>query len=198
MIIPLWVCLSDKPPPASPIDTRPAQAHDRGNRSPMLEGRIMSQEWTPPDDKTIARIRAMVRSDIEEGEPVGKLVDELVTEDGWPKEAAVSFVDQVEREGRARRKLRKTSGYPRGRAAPMADAPLQDHIDWYQDQGFQVVSQADTSAELVRSKQFSIFLALLSFMFFGIGLVLYLIYHLSGRNITVHLAVQPDGTVTAT
>ena len=158
----------------------------------------MSQEWTPPDDKTIAKIRAMVRSDIVEGEPVEKLVDELVTEDGWPKEAAVSLVDEVDRE--FVHHPDRVPGIPRGRAvgSPMADAPLQDHIDWYEDQGFQVVSQTDTSAELVRPKQFSIFLALLSFMFFGVGLVLYLIYHLAGRNITVHLAVLPDGTVTAT
>lgn len=77
----------------------------------------------------------------------------------------------------------------------MADAPLQDHIDWYEDQGFQVVSQTDTSAELVRPKQFSIFLALLSFMFFFVGFFLYLIYHAVRRNITVHLMVQSDGTV---
>ena len=155
----------------------------------------MSQEWTPPDDKTIARIRAMVRSDIAEGEPVEKLVDELVTEDGWPKEAAVSFVDEVESRIRSRsRPGARNSARVDGRL-PMADAPLQDHIDWYEDQGFQVVSQTDTSAELVKPKQFSIFLALLSFVFFFVGFFLYLIYHAVRRNITVHLVVQSDGTV---
>ena len=56
---------------------------------------VMSRKWTPPDDKTIARIRAMMKSDLEEGEPMEKLIDELVTEDGWPKESAVKFVQNV-------------------------------------------------------------------------------------------------------
>ena len=60
----------------------------------------MTQKWTPPDDKTIARIRAMMKSDIEEGEPLEKLIDELVTEDGWPKDSAVNFVDDVRKSER--------------------------------------------------------------------------------------------------
>ncbi len=153
-----------------------------------------ADEWVVPDQESLHQIALAVDRDLAQGVGKDSIVDELVTEEGWPKEAAVSFVDQIEREGRGRRRLRKTPRLPRGRAAPMADAPFEDHIDWYEDEGFQVVSLTDTTAELVRPEQFSTFWALLSSLP-GVGLVFQLIFHLSGMKITVHLAVQPDGTV---
>ncbi len=109
----------------------------------MLDSETVD-EWTIPEQESLRQNTLAVDSDLAQGVDKISVVERLVGHDGWPKEAAVSFVDQVEREGRGRRRLRKTPRYPRGRAAPMADAPLEDHIDWYEDEGFQVVSLTDT------------------------------------------------------
>ena len=82
-----------------------------------------------------------------------------------------------------------------GIGKPGADKPLQEHIGWYVRQGYRVVSQTETSAQLVRPKQFSIMWFLLGLLAVGVGAVLYIIYYMMKRDATVYLTVQPDGTV---
>ncbi len=82
-----------------------------------------------------------------------------------------------------------------GIGRPGADKPLQDHINWYVRQGYRVVSQTDTAAQLVRQKQFSMMWFLLGLLAVGVGAVLYIIYYTLKRDTTVYLTVQTDGTV---
>ena len=72
---------------------------------------------------------------------------------------------------------------------PKTDAPLQTHIDWYVSQGFRVVSQTDSSAQLVKPKQFSFLWALLWLLALGIGLIVYLLYYIGKHDQTVYLTV---------
>lgn len=64
---------------------------------------------------------------------------------------------------------------------PKADEPLQVQIDWYVKQGYRVVSQTDTAAQLVKPKVFS-------FVWFVLMLgVFYLPYYLAKRDKQVYL-----------
>ena len=82
-----------------------------------------------------------------------------------------------------------------GIGRPNAEAPLQEHIGWYvREQGFIVVSQTETSAQLVKPKGFSLMWALLWFLLLGIGLLVYIFYYVSKKDQTVYLYVE-DGKV---
>lgn len=84
----------------------------------------------------------------------------------------------------------------RNLSRPKDDEPLQAHIDWYVKQGYRVVSQTETSAQLVKPKVFSLVWAILWFLVAVVGLIVYLIYYASKRDKTVYLTVV-DGTVRA-
>ncbi len=82
-----------------------------------------------------------------------------------------------------------------GIGRPGADKPLQDHIGWYvMEQGYQVVSQTETSAQLVKPKSFSFGWAFLWFLFFGIGLLVYVLYYMMKSDGAIYLYVE-DGKV---
>ncbi len=82
-----------------------------------------------------------------------------------------------------------------GVGRPGADKPLQEHVDWYVRQGYRITAQTETSAQLVKPKQFSLIWALLWFLMLGIGLLFYIIYYVAKKDKAVYLTVQPDGTV---
>ena len=84
-----------------------------------------------------------------------------------------------------------------GIGKPGGDAPLQEHIGWYVRQGYHVVSQTETAAQLVKSKRFSFVWALGWFLLFGIGLIVYLLYYAAKKDKAIYLTVQADGTVHA-
>src|SRR6185437_8101191 len=69
---------------------------------------------------------------------------------------------------------------------------LQAEIDRYVRQGYRVVSQTDTAAQLVKPKTFSFFWAVVGF------LVLYVLYYLSKHDRVVYLTVDATGKVSAT
>ncbi len=73
---------------------------------------------------------------------------------------------------------------------------LQQEITKYVRKGFHVVSQTETTAQLVKPKNFSLLWALLWFLLFGIGLIIYLIWYWSRRDQTVYLEVSPMGKIT--
>ena len=66
-------------------------------------------------------------------------------------------------------------------------------------QGHRVLSQTDTTAQLVRPKQFS-FAAALFFLVIGVGvgLLLYVLYYLAKQDEAVYLNVTPGGRVRRT
>ena len=55
----------------------------------------MSREWTPPDDKTIAKMKAIMRTDLEKGTTPEEIIDALVTSDGWPEAEAAELLASV-------------------------------------------------------------------------------------------------------
>lgn len=75
----------------------------------------------------------------------------------------------------------------RNASKPKDDAPLQQQIDWYVGQGYRVMSQTETSAQLVKPKQFSFVWAFLWFLLLGVGLIVYLLYYASKKDQTVYL-----------
>ena len=78
-----------------------------------------------------------------------------------------------------------------GIGRPGADKSLQEHIGWYvKEQGYQVVSQTETSAQLVKPKKFSLGWALLWFLVFGIGLLVYVFYYMANSAGSIYLYVE--------
>lgn len=72
---------------------------------------------------------------------------------------------------------------------------LQKEINGYVRRGFHVASQTDTTAQLIKPKKFSFWWALLWFLLFGVGLLIYVLYYLAKKDETVYLEVSPDGQV---
>ncbi len=83
-----------------------------------------------------------------------------------------------------------------GKGLPEPEAPLQEHVDWYVGQGYHVISQTETSAQLVMPKQFSFVWAMVWILLALVGLLAYILYHLVvKKERTVHLTVEADGKV---
>lgn len=74
-------------------------------------------------------------------------------------------------------------------------AILQRQIADLTRKGYRVVSQTDTTAQLVKPKTFSFLWAIIWFLALGIGLLVYLIYYWSKRDQTVYLEVDEKGNV---
>lgn len=65
----------------------------------------------------------------------------------------------------------------------------------YAKSGFRVTFQTDTTASLVRPKTFSCLWACLWTIFFGVGLIFYLIYYWSKHDDTAYMSVDEYGQV---
>lgn len=72
---------------------------------------------------------------------------------------------------------------------------LQREIRKYLGQGYHVVSQSDTTAQLVKPKTFSLLWALIWLLCFGVGLIVYLLYYWSKKDTNVYLEVDNFGNV---
>ena len=72
---------------------------------------------------------------------------------------------------------------------------LQREIAKYARKGFQVVSQTDTTAQLIKPKSFSCLLAVLLLLIVLLPLVIYLIYYASKIDEAVYLEVDARGGV---
>jgi len=82
-----------------------------------------------------------------------------------------------------------------GFGKPKDTDPLQAHVDWYvREQGFVVVSQTETSVQLIKKKQFSLVWALLWFLVLLVGLLIYLFYYIAKSDKSIYLSVV-DGKV---
>lgn len=84
---------------------------------------------------------------------------------------------------------------PPGDAAPLEPgAVLKAAIDDHVRRGFRVVSQTETTAQLVRPKRFRFVLALvLALISFGLLFLLYLLWYVAQRDQQVYLRVDEDG-----
>lgn len=59
-----------------------------------------------------------------------------------------------------------------------------------------MVSQTDTTAQMVKPKRFSAVVAILSFFLFGIGLLVYIFYYMAKRDSLLFVQVDDFGKVT--
>jgi len=82
-------------------------------------------------------------------------------------------------------------GAIRNLSRPKDTEPLGAQIHWYVKQGYRVVSQSETHAQLVKPKQFSFVWAFLWFLCLGVGLIVYLLYYAAKKDQQVYLTA-PD------
>src|SRR5215210_5791321 len=61
--------------------------------------------------------------------------------------------------------------------------------------GYEVRSRTQTTAQLVKPKKFSFIWALVWFLLFGIGLIVYLLYYWGKRDQTIYLEVDNRGVI---
>lgn len=69
---------------------------------------------------------------------------------------------------------------------------LANEIQKYVRQGYRVINQTATSAQLVRPKQFSCLWATIWTLMLGIGLIFYLFWYASKKEDTIYLQVIDD------
>jgi len=74
-------------------------------------------------------------------------------------------------------------------------AILNREIQKFVKRGFRVTARTDTTAQLVKPKKFSLLWAILWFLFFGIGLIIYLLYYAAKKDETIYLDVDERGKV---
>ena len=74
-------------------------------------------------------------------------------------------------------------------------AVLQAEVIKYVRQGFIVVSQTDTTAQLVKHKKFSLFWAVIWFLLAIVPLILYILYYMAKKDEQVFLVVDENGKV---
>lgn len=91
--------------------------------------------------------------------------------------------------------LAKEAIAPSTKSVDERRAILQREISGYVKKGFRVVSQTDTTAQLVKPKTFSFLWALLWFLLLGVGLLVYLIWYWAKRDETIYLEVDDKGRV---
>ena len=72
---------------------------------------------------------------------------------------------------------------------------LEEAIGAYVADGYIVTAQAAGAAQLVRRKTFSFPWALIWFLLYGIGLVLYVCWYLAKNDETMYITVEPDGSL---
>jgi len=63
-----------------------------------MRDRENAGEWVAPDQESLHHITLAVASDLAKGVNKKTIAKGLVTHEGWPEEAAIGFVDQVEEE----------------------------------------------------------------------------------------------------
>lgn len=69
-------------------------------------------------------------------------------------------------------------------------------VGYYSQKGFRVTSQTDTTAQLLRPKQFNGCLAVFLFILAVLPFVIYLIYYLTSSDTVLYITVNPDLSVT--
>ena len=74
-------------------------------------------------------------------------------------------------------------------------AILERKIAEYINKGFRLQSRSDTTAQLIKPKKFSFLLAALGLLFWGLGLILYLLYFWSRKDQVVFLQVDAQGKI---
>lgn len=77
-------------------------------------------------------------------------------------------------------------------------AILDKEVKSYVKQGYRVLSQTPTSAQLVKPKKFNLLIALICLILAVLPFVLYLLWYLAAKDSTVYLTVDEQGKVKRT
>jgi hypothetical protein len=89
-----------------------------------------------------------------------------------------------------------------GYTEPVSEAErsreLEEEITQYMSDGFFVRQRTATTAQLVRPKRFSFVWALLWFLVFGVGIIVYLIYYAAKQDEGRYVEVDEYGAIKAT
>ncbi len=75
-------------------------------------------------------------------------------------------------------------------AGAVRGGSLNDYVAQLAREGYVVITRSADTAQLTRKKRFSVFWAIMWFLFFGIGVLAYLIYYAGKRDDTAYLAEQ--------
>lgn len=67
---------------------------------------------------------------------------------------------------------------------------LQKEIIKYTRRGYIITSQTETSVQMVRPKKFGFLPALLWFLLLGVGILVYIFYYMSKKDLTVYIYVD--------
>jgi hypothetical protein len=74
-------------------------------------------------------------------------------------------------------------------------AILEAEVMKYARMGYEVRARTQTTAQLVKPKKFSFIWALVWFLLFGIGLIIYLLYYWGKREQRIYLEVDERGRI---
>lgn len=95
--------------------------------------------------------------------------------------------------------LETSSADTRPPGPPISEAErgeiLAAEVAKYARRGYRVGHQTATTAQLIKPKEFDIAVAVLSLLFFGIGIIIYLLYFMAKKDETVFIEVLSDGRV---
>ncbi len=69
---------------------------------------------------------------------------------------------------------------------------LEKQISILSQRGYRVTSRTDTTATLVKPKEFSFIWALLWFLVFGIGILIYIFYYMSKKDHVIYLNIDEN------
>lgn len=73
---------------------------------------------------------------------------------------------------------------------------LEQEIQRYVRSGYRVMSQTETSAQLVKPKKFHLLLAIILLLAMVLPFVIYLLMYMAAKDKTVYITVDSQGRVT--
>jgi len=113
--------------------------------------------------------------------------------------AIVGWIMSHNQNQRAKQQAKKSTSLP---TAPLIEKTmeqrreiLQQYIYAYIQQGYRVVSQTDTTAQMIKPKQFSLLAAIFWLFVFVIGLLIYIFYFMASGDQQMYLEVDLYGQV---
>lgn len=72
---------------------------------------------------------------------------------------------------------------------------LEREIQQYVRKGYRVISQTDTSAQLLKPKKFNLILAVLLLILMVLPFIVYLLMYMAAKDTTVYITVDANGTI---
>jgi len=72
---------------------------------------------------------------------------------------------------------------------------LEQEIQSYVRKGYRVLSQTDTSAQLVKPKKFNLLIAVICLLLAVFPFIIYLLMYMASKDKTVYISVDPQGRI---